>query len=428
MEALITFSSDGRAQPWLAESLSRSDDGLKVRFKLRPSVRFHDGREADAALIRDALIEQLPRYLGSVSADIETITAEGRGDLVLTFRRRSNFVFEGLDVAIQTPRATPGAFPIGTGPFAYGATTGGLLSLDANPGYHEGTPLIDHLEIKPYTSVRSAWADMLRGEVDMLYEVGIDALGSLEQSNAIKVFPHQRNYAYVVILNTRKPELADSRLRRELNEAMDRSALIADALGGHARPATGPVWPSHWAYDRQLPTFAYRPVRVAKPITITCLFPDASLERMLLKVQQQLGAVGVEFKLDLLPLDQFVQRVQSGNFDAVLADAVGGPTMVRPSWFWRSGGPYNWAKYSNERVDAALDAIRDAPDDPAYKAGVAAFQRAIIDDPPAIFLAWSERARAVSTRFDVPVEPGRDILSTLRLWRPVADPRMRSPN
>jgi hypothetical protein len=49
---------------------------------------------------------------------------------------------------------------------------------------------------------------------------------------------------------------------------------------------------------------------------------------------------------------------------------------------------------------------------------VAALQRAIVDDPPAIFLAWSQRARAVSTRFHVPVEPGRDILSTLRLWRP----------
>ena len=37
---------------------------------------------------------------------------------------------------------------------------------------------------------------------------------------------------------------------------------------------------------------------------------------------------------------------------------------------------------------------------------MAAFQRAIVDDPPAIFLAWSERARAVSTRFDVPARAG----------------------
>jgi hypothetical protein len=42
-----------------------------------------------------------------------------------------------------------------------------------------------------------------------------------------------------------------------------------------------------------------------------------------------------------------------------------------------------------------------------------------MEDPPALFLAWSVRARAVSRRFIVPAaEPGRDVLSTLRLWKP----------
>ena len=51
----------------------------------------------------------------------------------------------------------------------------------------------------------------------------------------------------------------------------------------------------------------------------------------------------------------------------------------------------------------------------------------MIDDPPAIFLAWSERARAVSKRFVVPdAEPGRDILSTLRFWKPAEDAAARS--
>jgi hypothetical protein len=45
-----------------------------------------------------------------------------------------------------------------------------------------------------------------------------------------------------------------------------------------------------------------------------------------------------------------------------------------------------------------------------------------MDDPPAIFLAWSQQSRAVSTRFVVPTpEPGREILSNLRLWTPAAD-------
>jgi hypothetical protein len=77
-----------------------------------------------------------------------------------------------------------------------------------------------------------------------------------------------------------------------------------------------------------------------------------------------------------------------------------------------------------------LEGIRNAPDDATYKAGVIGLQRAIIDDPPAIFLAWGERLRAVSTRFEVPSEPGRDVLSAplLRLWRPVADGGTASPN
>ena len=51
-----------------------------------------------------------------------------------------------------------------------------------------------------------------------------------------------------------------------------------------------------------------------------------------------------------------------------------------------------------------------------------------MDDPPAIFLAWSERARAVSKRFDVPPpKPGRDILGTLRLWKPAGDAAQAEP-
>jgi ABC-type transport system substrate-binding protein len=120
--------------------------------------------------------------------------------------------------------------------------------------------------------------------------------------------------------------------------------------------------------------------------------------------------------------------MQAGDFDVAIADAVSGPSLLWPYQFWHSGSPNNWGHFSSPAVDAALDSIRHAPDDAAYKAGVAAFQRAIIDDPPAIFLAWSERARAVSTRFEVPVEPGRDVLSTLRLWRPAGDQSLASRN
>jgi hypothetical protein len=57
-------------------------------------------------------------------------------------------------------------------------------------------------------------------------------------------------------------------------------------------------------------------------------------------------------------------------------------------------------------------------------------QQAFVDDPPAILLAWGERARAVSKRFVVqPPDPQRpDVLATLRLWKPRNDNRFASRN
>jgi ABC-type transport system substrate-binding protein len=203
---------------------------------------------------------------------------------------------------------------------------------------------------------------------------------------------------------------------------VDRDHLIADVLGGRGTPAIGAVSPFHWAYDSSNPGFVFNPDLAASlsPRRFTILIVEPSHERLALSLERQLQSAGMEVDLQQISLDEFGSRSESGDFDAILLDAVSGPTLFRPALWWHSRGPLNWGGYKSASVDAALDAINRAPDDAAYRAGVAAFQRAIVDDPPAIFLAWSERARAVSTRFEVPVEPGRDILSTLRLWRPVA--------
>ena len=120
--------------------------------------------------------------------------------------------------------------------------------------------------------------------------------------------------------------------------------------------------------------------------------------------------------------------LDQSEFEAVLLDSISGPSLLRPTGGGTRRGSQNSGHFRAPQVDAALDRIRHARHDDEYRAGVAAFQQAIVDDPPAIFLAWSERARAVSRRFDVPAEPGRDILATLRLWRPATDQANASRN
>lgn len=418
-EALVSVAKDGRPVPWLAQDWSRSDDGRTLTLRLRPGVTFHDGSPVTSTVIRDILQKNLPDEMGTSFEDVSSITATSETEIQFSLKQPSAFVLEGLGVTIRAPSATR-SNPVGTGPFRAVLNSDGQPAMERFDNYYLGPASIKRLELKSYDSVRSAWAAMLRGSVDMLYDVGVDAAASLAASTQVRVFNQSRPYAYLVGFNLQRSSLRSPEIRRQLNSAINREQLVADALGGHALVADGPVWPNHWAHESSVNAFKYDPTLLQRnePMTLRCLVADQSLERLALVVQQQLQQIGVSVQFEVLPLDEWYKRVTAGDFDLYLADATQGPSFTRPYQFWRSGGLFNWGKYSSPDVDAALDSIRHAANDDAYRAGVAAFQRAIVADPPAIFLAWSERARAVSTRFEVPVEPGRDILSTLRLWRP----------
>jgi ABC-type transport system substrate-binding protein len=64
LERLIRNARDGRTQPGLVESWKPSSNGLTWRIRLRPSARFHDGKAADADVIRQIVETRLPEALG----------------------------------------------------------------------------------------------------------------------------------------------------------------------------------------------------------------------------------------------------------------------------------------------------------------------------------------------------------------------------
>ena len=424
LEGLVRVGRDGRPVPLLAEGWEVSQDRLTWRVRLRSTAKFHSGKRVDAGEIQRFLQTQLPQDLGPAFEDVASIRTTTDGAIEFSLHRPSAFLMERLDDLIQEP----GSSLSGTGAFYVADQKGGQLELRANAGYYTGRPSLDRIVIKPYTTVRSAWADLLRGQVDMLYDVGVDALDSLQASKDIAVFTFERGYSFMLLLNFRRPYLRDPVLRRQLNQAIDRNEIVRDVLRGHGTPADGVVWPHHWAYTSDLPRFQYEPrlVSAAARRRLTCIFNEPAYERMALVVQRQLQAVGVDLELELVNGEELIKRLRTGDFDAFLSDFIQGPNMVRPYLFWHSGAPFNVGQFSSAQVDAALDAIRHAADDTTYKAGVAAFQRAVVDDPPAVFLAWRQRARAVSTRFLVPDAPGADILTALHFWRPATEERLAS--
>ena len=439
LEGLLRVDQEGRAKPWLADAWDLSADGLVMTIRLRPGVTFHDGSSADAEAFATALRDQLPKALGPAFEDVESITP-ATNQITIRLHRPSPFVAESLDVQIQKP----GSQGVGTGPYMASASEiapKGSGEMRAYDRYYLGAPIVQRIAINTYANVRSAWAEMLRDRVDMLFEVGIDTLDSMRGASNVALYAFDRPYQYLMVLNSRSPKLQSPDVRRALNQAIDRAEIVREGLQGHGTPSTGPISPHHWAFQPGGSTFVLNPQSAAavlqRPrghadkqlLSLKCLtLAEPPFEHLALLVKRQLLTVGVNLEVQEASLAEIGTAFKTHEFDAVLIDALSGWSVFRPYRWWHSKGTLNQG-FSSAKVDAALDVIRYAVNDQRYREGVGAFEQAIADDPPAIFLAWGDRSRAISNRFSIPAgEPRRDVMSNLRLWKPAGLPQKASQN
>jgi peptide/nickel transport system substrate-binding protein len=440
LEGLIdNRGSDGRPRPGVAESWQVSDDGLLWRLTLRANVTFHDGSRCDAkavkAILDDALaspaISEFPGLL-----DVKSVNAEDDRTLVINLRRPSAFLLS--DLYIDIAKAGPNGTKIGTGPYYFAEQTDTSVVLRAHTHYSQGTPKIQRLIFQPYPTLRQAWSSLLRGEIDALWNMSGDALEFLT-SESIETFSFPRHYAYVMAFNSKRPTLRTPAVRRALNAAINRKVIIETVLKGRGRPADTPIWPGHWAYDQSVSGYSYDP-SLAKTtlealgiggftrssgeggrLVIKCMVPKdrATLEKLALSLQTQLYDVGIDLQLESVSLSEFDKRLRGGNFDAAVFDMGSGAALSRVYLFWRSPGEYaglNVFGYRNPAADKWLDMLRFAQDDATTRAATSQLQRVMLDDPPGVFVAWSEQTRAVSRRINVESGQNQDPFEVLWKW------------
>ena len=439
-EGLLNTRLDGRSAYQLAEGHEVSKDGLAVTFDLRHGVRFHDGTELTSEIVKASLDRSRNHPLYAMLAQIERMETAGPHRLVIHLREPSALLLDDLSVPILKPTAQ-GRF-VGTGPFFESESEAAeITTLHASRHYYLGQSEIDQVEIRTYDTVRAAWAAMMRGEVDFLFEVPIDTRDFVDAGSGVHVFSFLLPYSYALSFNVRKPMFREASVRVALNQAVDRQLLIKQALHGNGVAASGAVWPRHWAHRGDL-TYRYNPERADQMLSdsgfrrpaargtgqsdrmpsrlrFVCLVArDVSpFEQIALFLQKQMFDIGVDMQVRPVPISELNVRIEQGDYDAVLTSLVGGPPLSRPyAWLRSSETRAFWTGY--DAADAALDALRRAATDAAILEAAADVQQIVYDDPPAIFLAWSrDKARAVSQRFAVPNEPDEDPLRTLWQWQ-----------
>jgi peptide/nickel transport system substrate-binding protein len=330
---------------------------------------------------------------------------------------------------------------VGTGPYRVVENDPKGVVLERFPKYYLGTPNIARVVIKPFDTLRTAWTSLLRGELDMVTDVPPDAVEFIS-NNEVRVVSFGRRYQYLVAFNAAKSPFNSPIVRRALNTAIDRNALVQKVLQGHGLPSTGPLWPKHWAYNGSIASYRFDPglaasllnsagLRADKKPTgpqsrfkFTCLIPEnfSVLERVALEVQKQLYNVGVDMQFEVIPSKDFDTRIREGRFEAILIDMVTGPTVGRPYIFWRSARRLprglNVFGYENPDAERLFDVLRTSTNEIAIQSAFARLQEVFLDDPPALFLAWNERSRAIRRDFQIVQDPRRDPADPVyTIWR-----------
>lgn len=431
----LTTKADGHLSERVARGWTWDADATTLHLKLRTDVRLHDGAlltpQTAAAAIRETVASE-----GQATSftRVRSVEPDGTDGLVLKLSEPNSFLLS--DLAQVSVTVEKGKQTESTGPFQMVRQDPQHVELRAFAQYFRGRPALDQVLVTTYPTQRNAWAALMRGEIDMLYDISPEAFDFVKAETTVSTYTFQRPYYNVLVFNVRHPVLKNAEVRRALTEALDKETLVKDGMRGRGRPADGPLVPEHWAYSPPAHPLVYdpdaavaaldraglkaRPVpdgRMPSRFAFTCLVfaDDTRFERLAVLVQKQLADVGVDMRLEPVPALDLIGRVAKGDFDAFLFEMVG----VSPSWadaFWYSRDN-RFFNSGYKAADPALDRIRLARSDEEIRAGVSDFFRILNDDPPAVFLAWQETSRSVSRRFDVAGEPGRDIMTSAWRWR-----------
>ncbi|MFI1378445.1 ABC transporter substrate-binding protein [Embleya sp. NPDC020886] len=434
-DGLLAHDADLGLVPALARALPEvSADGLTYTYRLRDRLSFSDGRpltSADVAFTyRTILDPTVPTTVRSDLAALDRVAAPDPGTVVFTLkypyapfpqRTTLGIVPEHALGTLTGPALTTAEFnrkPIGSGPYTVDTWRAGeKLVLKANPNYWGGEPAIKQVTFAFILDDNTRATRLAAGDLDAaaLPPKLAERFAKDRTRSTLKV--DTADYRGVM-LPSGNPVTGDLAVRKALDLAVDRGAMVRGILNGDGAPAFGPVAPSSPLYARELEHAVDAPaaerlldeagwrkgdggirVKDGRAARFTLLYPagDALRKDLALAYVSDAKRIGIDISVEGLTWDAIEPRMRA---DALLMGqgAPYDPDFVSYETFHSSlaGQAFNNpGHYRNASVDALLTEGRTTRD-PARRAQVYGdLQRALAADPAWTFLTYLKHVYVV---------------------------------
>lgn len=410
-DTITQFDAELTPQPCLAESWE-TPDPLTYVFHLRRDVTFHDGTPWNAEAL--AFNIDRVRHAGDASplaADFVQIEAV---EVVDEYTARINLAEPmaallamladrwGMMVSPTAAAELGDSFttsPVGSGPFRFVAhVPGERIEVARNEQYWNASyPYLDGIVWSTVPDADARYTMLRDGQLDVTPWVAAKDIDEVKASPELGYVEMLSLGFEDVRFNCSKPPFDNLALRQACSLGIDRQAIVDEIFLGHAQVARGPLPPTTWAANLDLP-FPARDVELARQKLAEAGYPDGvevewdcpaagDEERRGRAMQAQLAEIGIDVKLLLMSNEEAKQREIDGTFQAELLYWSGraDPDMTMYSMF-HTGGGYNTMRYSNDRVDELTRAARLTNDQPERKALYDEAQAIVVEEAPRLFV------------------------------------------
>lgn len=407
---LVRISEDLKLEAELATSWSANADATEWTFKLRDGVKFHNGKAFSAedvvhsfALLADPQLASRARSTAEMVKAIETpdpltvkfVLHQPYGSWPeMLIERHLKIVPKGVSMEEMLVK------PIGTGPFLFESyTPGDKLVAVKNPNYWEsGLPKLKQVTLRIMPEDAAKIAALNAGDIDILWNVPLEAVKELSASQAIKVNSVPTGtWDGIVMKNDLKP-FTDKRVRQAVLKSLDKAQLVHFALFGQGAPTHTPIPPNHAFFDSSLPLKA--DVAGARKLLAEAGYPKGfeitlnvpvgrpTRERAAVAIQQMLKPAGINVKLERVPYSRWGATV-AGKAPFYMDGYLSRPTIDTATYPWyHSSGSWNsqmW-NFKSERVDSVLDKGRLATTEGARAEQYKLFQKYALEDTPGVVM------------------------------------------
>jgi peptide/nickel transport system substrate-binding protein len=384
-DTLAVVDAEGVLQPSLALSWERIDP-LTWRFRLRDGVTFHNGVAftADAVAFTVAHLVSPEARIEPIARDVAQVESALVVDpLTVDIRTRTPDALLPNYIAVM-PIVEPGQWqrlgregfarePVGTGPFRLERWEAAKAVFSAQKN-HWRAPKVDAMEMIAIPDASSRVQAIQSGQLDIAVALGPDDVAAIKQFGGGYTIARTSGTLTMTLISTKEgTPLKDVRVRRALNYAVDKQAIIDSLLSGETVVASQPASRIAFGYNPALAPYPYDPDKAKALLAQAGFGPDNPLPilmevvvggaandaAMYQQIAQYWNDVGVAARIQSIPVQQLVKIVNSGDWkgDTFGMNYAPERTMdvLRPIRLHSCLQPVPW--YCDERI---MPTIRDA--------------------------------------------------------------------